>query len=188
MLNNDVTSSSFSKIDIENENFYEEVPPLSLDKSYGIIMKEDWNNKSADNYHRFIMQLKDENNLPLKSAIIKEMKLHYGSDKIYYDEIKTFTSNCKPVKLEVTPHEDKTTYYLPICIAGDSELLNKISNGRIITIEAKIYIKNVFNVVSEADYTIHFNKKNQKSGNWNHYDLYGRKIYFKNVLYDEENN
>ncbi|MBQ3475615.1 MAG: hypothetical protein IJH20_05540 [Bacilli bacterium] len=116
------------------------------------------------------------------------MKLHYNSDKRYGGDIKTFTSDSKPVKLEVTTHEDKITYYLPICIVGDNELLNNIYSGKNITIEAIFYIKNVFNVVSEGDYTIHFNKRNQKSENWIHYDLYGRKIYFKNIYYDDENN
>ncbi|MBQ3475614.1 MAG: hypothetical protein IJH20_05535 [Bacilli bacterium] len=55
MLNNDVVSSSFSKIDVENEHFYEKVPLLPLDKAYGIIMKENWNNKNDTNYHRFII-------------------------------------------------------------------------------------------------------------------------------------
>ena len=145
MINNDVVSASFSKIDLENDHFYEEEPLLTLDKSYGIIMQENKTNKNDNSYHRFIMQLKDENNLPLKNAIIKEMKLHYNSDKIYCGDIKTFTSNGKPVKLEVTPHDDKTTYYLPICIVGDNDLLNKISNSKIILYK---YIRSISRKIS----------------------------------------
>lgn len=182
MLNNDIISSNYSKIELASEHFYEDSPSKSLEKSYGIIMEDKKQNNT--DYNRLIVQLEDLNELPLMCASIKEMKLYYNSDRPYSDESKIYFSNGEEVKLEVTPHEDKITYYLPICIVDNKETLEKIFNGNVITLEATILVKNVFNVISEADYTIHFIKGYRRSDDWQNYGMHGRKIYFKKVTYD----
>ena len=54
-------------------------------------------------------------------------------------------------------------------------------------IVATIEVKNAFNVVFTADFTVHLNKGiKANSSDWTEYILHGRKIYFKKISYDED--
>ena len=186
MLNNNMVATRFSQIDLEKENFYDPNILTNYKDSYGIKMiEENKNKKDKLSYIRLILQLKDKYDLPLMYGKIDKLDIFYNYEKPYENEDrKTYLSNGEEVELEVTPHEDKITYYLPICIIDETSELEKINKSKKIRIVAKINIKNSFNVVSTAEYTIHLTRDNQASENWVRYNMNGRKIYFKEVIYN----
>lgn len=185
MLTNNMITTRFSQIDLEKEQFYDS-SIKEYNDDYGIKMTvTDVKDKSSLKYNKIILHLNDKNDLPLTYGKIHDIELFYGYKTPYVDESKrVYHSSGEEVKLEVTPHEDKITYYLPICILDDEEYLNAIFDSSKIRIVATIYVKNAFNVVSKAEYTIHLNKNGYNTG-WVKYSLHGRKIYFKEITFDD---
>ena len=186
MLTNNMITTRFSQIDLEKDQYYDSSINEYNNEVYGIKMTiADNEGESNLKYNKIILQLKDKNDLPLTYGKIYIMEVFYGYTTPYVDENKRiYESSGEEVKLEVTPHKDKNTYYLPICILDDEEYLKAIFDSSKIRIVATIYIKNAFNVVSKAEYTIHLNK-NGFNTSWAKYSLYGRKIYFKEITFDE---
>lgn len=186
MLTNNMITTRFSQIDLEKDQYYDSSVNEYNSDVYGIKMTVEDNKVDSNlKYNKIILQLKDKNDLPLTYGKIYNLEVFYGYTTAYVNESKRiYKSNGEEVKLEVTPHEDKITYYLPICILDDEEHLKTIFDSNKIRIVATIYIKNAFNVVSKAEYTIHLDKNGFNTG-WVKYSLYGRKIYFKEITYDE---
>ena len=186
ILGNDMISNCFSKIDIEKEN-YMDYTSDTYTSDNGLKMS---NVKPVDNnnyYHKLIIQMSDTNDLPLSLGHIKELKIEYT------DEFSNLKENFiyKPVndnyiKLEVTPKTNKMTYYLPICLLDNPKNLKEIEKENSLRITFIMSIKNSFNVVSTNEYTIILNKGNKiVNSDWIQYSLSGRKIYFKNITYEE---
>ena len=188
MLNNNMVATRFSQIDLEKENYYDPNVLTNYKESYGIKMIEENKTKKDElSYIRIILQLKDKYSLPLMYGKINKLDIFYNYDKPYVNEDrKTYISKGEETELEVTPNEDKITYYLPICIIDEAKELERINESKKIRIVAKISIKNSFNVVSTAEYTIHLIKESQASENWIRYNMNGRKIYFKEVIYESK--
>lgn len=117
---------------------------------------------------------------------MKKIDIFYDYEKAYINEKqKTYFSKGEYVKLEVTPKENSITYYLPIFIYDKPESLKNLSDSKKLRIVVTMYIKNAFNVISKAEYTIHLDKK-EKITDWVKYTMYGRKIYFKEITYEDE--
>ncbi len=148
-------------------------------------------NKEKENtenhYHKIILQIKDNNNLPLVSARIEKLEIEfdYNDDLSAFRKKNTYYSN-DSVILEVTSHNDKITYYLPICILDDVKYLKSIYDNKEIRVVAQISFKNSFNVVSSGEYTLVLSKGNKVSEGWSEYLLRGRKIYFNKIEYMDE--
>ena len=186
MLNNDMITTRFSQIDIERENYFDQNLRDNYENAYGVKMKNaDIESSESKKYTRFILQIKDKYSLPLMCGKIDKLEVFYNYEKAYVNESKrTYISNGEEVKLEVTPHEDKITYYLPICFIDDDDILKAINDSQKLRIVATIEIKNAFNVVSKAEFTIHFSNEKKNSEDWTHYRSDGRKVYYKEIKYD----
>ena len=136
-------------------------------------------------YNKLILHLKDDFNLPLMTGKVDKIDIYYDYEKPYVDEsLKTYFSNGEEVELEITPNEDKNTYYLPLCLLDEKESLEKIYSSKKLRIVLTIDVKNSFGVVSKAEYTIHLMKDDTAKDNWVKYRMDGRKIYFKEIVYD----
>jgi len=188
MLNNDMISNCFSKIDIEKTNYMDNTKTL-YNADYGIELINPECTIENKYYHKLILQINDSNDLPLSFGYIRELKIEHN----YTDDLTTFRKesiykpiNEKYIKLEVTPSSNKITYYLPICLLDDAKNLKEIENNNSLRITFYMSIKNSFNVISNGEYTIVLNKGKLVS-DWTEYTLYGRKIYFKDIVYEDKN-
>ena len=190
MLKGNMIISRFSQLDLETRNYYDPRMLNDFDSSYGInmIAKDKQKIKKELYYTRLILHFKDKYDLPLMYGKIDNLEIYYNYKKAYVDELKKeYISKGKEVKLEVTPQKDGLSYYLPICLIDDKEGLNEISNSEKLRIVATIYIKNSFNVISEANYTIHLKNEKTKAEDWVNYTMTNRKIYFKEIKYKNYN-
>ena len=188
MLSNDMISNCFSKIDIEKINYMDNTKNL-YNTDYGIELVNSECNIKNKYYHKLILHINDSNDLPLSFGYIKELKIEHD----YTDDLTTFRKesvykpiNDKFIKLEVTPASNRITYYLPICLLDDAKNLKEIENNNSLRITFYMSIKNSFNVISNGEYTIVLNKGKLVS-DWTEYTLYGRKIYFKDIVYEDRN-
>ena len=188
MLSNDMVAHNFSQVEIEKENYYDANFKSNFDEAYGIKMYLDGEENNKDLFYvRLILQLNDKYNRQLMYGKIDKLEIYYNYKKAYVNEKrKVYLSHGEEVKLEVTPKEDRITYYLPICLIGSKETLSEINNSEKIRLVSTIIIKNSFNVVSRAEYTIHLTKGNKVDEEWTSYSLHGRKIYYKETTYEEE--
>ena len=107
MLNNDMISNCFSKIDIEKNNYMDNTKTL-YNADYGIELINPQCTKEKKYYHKLILQINDSNNFPLSFGYIKELKIEHD----YTDDLTTFRKesiykpiNEKYIKLEV--YDDK---------------------------------------------------------------------------------
>ena len=187
MLDNDMIANCFSKIDIERVNYFDATEKEYNKEVYGLKMVNIDKDNKKNHYHKIILQIKDNNNLPLVSAKIEKLEIEfdYNDELFTFRKKNTYYSN-DSVILEVTPHNDKITYYLPICILDDVKYLKSIYNNKEIRVIAQISIKNSFNVVSNGEYTLVLSKGNKASEDWTEYSLRGRKIYFNKIEYKDE--
>ncbi len=191
MLKNDMISNCFSQIDIENINYLDKNFRKEM-KYFGIDMiTENVINKNNLYYFRIIIQIKDENHLPLVSARINKLELQYEFDDgmtIFNKNSKYKSNKTNETKLEVTPNNETISYYLPINILDNVFDLKQIDKSKELRIVAQIDIKNSFNVISKGEYTIVLSKKGKiNNSDWTEYSLIGRKIYYNDITYKEEN-
>lgn len=190
MLNNDMISNCFSQIDVESINYLD----INFKKEmsyFGIDMiNKDSKPNSRLYYFRVILQIKDENRLPLVSAQINKLEIQYKFDDgmTVYDKTSIYEVKAtNETKLEVTPNNEVITYYLPINILDNAMDLKQIAQNNKLKITAQIDVKNSFNVISRGEYTILLNQKNRlPNSEWTEYELLARKIYYKDVIYKEE--
>ena len=187
MLSNDMISNCFSKIDIEKINYMDHTKTL-YSTDYGIELLNTECTMENKYYHKLILQINDSNDLPLSFGYIKELKIEhdYTDDLTTYRKESVYKSlNEKFIKLEVTPVSNRITYYVPICLLDDAKNLKEIEKNNSLRITFTMSIKNSFNVISSGEYTIVLNKGKLVS-DWTEYTLYGRKIYFKDIVYDDK--
>lgn len=191
MLNNDMISNCFSQIDVEKVNYIDNNYKKQVDY-FGIQMI---NSSSMEDeqlcYFRIILQVKDKNQLPLVSAQINQLEIQYKSNNqlTYFDQSYTYNAEkTNETKLEVTPNNETISYYLPIYIADNEKVLQEIDQCGRLRIIAQIDVKNSFDVISSGEYTVIIDKKSRvHNSDWTEYSLFGRKIYYKNVMYKEGN-
>lgn len=184
MLTNNMITTRFSQIDLEREHRYDSSIREYDSSAYGIKMVvENCTDESKLKYNRIILQLVDKNDLPLRYGKIDSIEVY--TTPWVEESKKIYKSSGLEEKLEVTTNKDKITYYLPICILDDEEHLKAIFDSSKLMIVATIYVKNAFNVVSEAEYTMHIEKSENRT-DWVKYSLSYRKIYFKAITFDNE--
>ena len=191
MLKNDMISNCFSQIDIESinyldKNFRKEMEYFGID-----MITENVIDSNNLYYFRVIIQIKDENHLPLVSARINKLELQYEFDDgmtVLNKNSKYKSNKTNETKLEVTPNNETISYYLPINILDNVVDLKQIDKSKKLRIVAQIDIKNSFNVISKGEYTIVLNQKNKiNNSDWTEYSLIGRKVYYNDITYKEEN-
>ncbi len=184
MLTNNMITTRFSQIVLEQYHYYDSRIREYSGSEYGIKMvADDCVDESKLICNRIILQLTDKNGLPLKYGKIDSIEVYTTP---WVEECKRiYKSGGLEVELEAITRDDKITYFLPICILDDEKHLKAIFDSRKLMIVATIYVKNAFNVVSEANYTMHI----EKSGGpieWVKYCLSYKKIYFKEITFDDE--
>lgn len=189
MLSNDVITSCFSQIDIEKINYLEINQEIYDSNSvYGLKMVNKQKESSADNYYKIILQIKDNKNLQLVSACIDKLTIEFEYSSDFKGEnITNIYESTDSVKLEVTPHMNQITYFLPICIIDDIKYLKAIEESKHLRITAQMSIINSFNVVSKGEYTILLNNTGTvHNNNWKEFYLKARKIYFNEITYKDQ--
>lgn len=186
ILNNDMISNCFSKIDIEKENYMNYTTDKYITDN-GLKMCNVKSTDKNDYYHKLIIQISDINDLPLSLGHIEELNIEYTDEFSSLRKIFTYKPvNDNYIKLEVTTKTNKMIYSLPICLLDNSKNLKEIEKENLLRITFIMSIKNSFNVVSTSEYTIVLNKENKNENtNLIKYSLLDRKVYFKNITYEE---
>ena len=197
-MSNNMVSNNYSQIELCGDYFIDEFCDDDLKDCYAFKMKSTKCKKEAKKFHKLIIQFVDNRKLPLENAIVNKLVVQYKTNGEFNEIIQNESTylpadSYKMVKLEVTPKKDEVSYYLPIAIIdNERELKSILAGGEHVELRfiVDISIINSFGVVSNGEYTFRIRRTGQKGRNvpWEKYELLGRKIYYKNIYYNDSYN
>lgn len=181
---NNIISMSYSKIDFAEKQFID----ITEGNTYGFKLKS--TEEKSDKPFRLILKIIDLENKPLKDFSVKNITIQYNKVKQYEYKDKIEIDNSIQNTNEILEKDvdiDKNSYYLPIICYMPEQKMQEISKCGELRITTYISIRNCFNIVSDSENTIILsNSKTVVSDIWYECRRVGRKIYYKDIFFDNK--